>query len=255
MKNKLSILIVDDDQRMTSTLADILTVAGYTTDQASSASMALEKVNQKDFDCILTDFRMPEMDGVAFHKFLHKEKPGLPVVLMTAFAADEIIQRGLDEGVVGVLNKPLDITQMLGFFAALSKQQMIAIVDNDPGFCKTLGDILNKRGFFTEVETDPHANMKPLMSDAQVLLLDMKLNSISGLDLLKTVKKYHPELPVLLITGYRAEMEESIRIAMENSAFTCLYKPLEIKELLRLLEDFQLKRLRSAITESQLKRR
>ncbi len=255
MKNRLNILIVDDDQRMTSTLADILSTAGYTTDQASSASMALEKVNQKDFDCVLTDFRMAEMDGVAFHKFLHKEKPGLPVVLMTAFAADEIIQRGLEEGVVGVLNKPLDISQMLGFFAALAEHQTIAIVDDDSAFCKTLGDILNKRGFITEIETNPHANMNLLASDAQVVMLDMKLNSITGLDILKGIRKSYPELPVLLITGYRAEMEESVRIAMENSAFACLYKPLEIKELLRLLEDFQLKRLRSAITESQLKHR
>jgi two-component system, NtrC family, response regulator HydG len=253
MKNRLKILIVDDDQRMTSTLSDILSTAGYSTDQASSAILALEKIKEKDFDCILTDFRMPGMDGVAFHKFLHKEKPGLPVVLMTAFAADEIIQRGLEEGVVGVLNKPLDISQMLGFFAALAEHQMIAIVDDDPAFCKTLGDVLNKRGFATEIETDPHANMNLLASDAQVVMLDMKLNSINGLDILKGVRKSYPELPVLLITGYRAEMEKSIRIAMENSAFTCLYKPLEINELLRLLEDFQLKRLRSAITESQLK--
>jgi two-component system, NtrC family, response regulator HydG len=253
MKNRLSILIVDDDKRMTSTLADILTVAGYNTEQAGSAQIALEKVNQEDFDCILTDFRMPGMDGVAFHKLLHKEKPGLPVVLMTAFAADEIIQRGLDEGVVGVLNKPLDISQMLGFFAALAEHQTIAIVDDDSAFCKTLGEILNKRGFSTEIETNPHANMNLLVSDAQVVMLDMKLNSVSGLDILKGIRRGYPELPVLLITGYRAEMEESIRIAMENSAFTCLYKPLEINDLLLLLEDFQLKRLRSAITESKIK--
>jgi DNA-binding NtrC family response regulator len=195
---------------------------------------------------------MPEMDGIAFHRFLHKEKPGLPVVLMTAFAADEIIQRGLEEGVVGVLNKPLDISQMLGFFAALAEHQTIAIVDNDPAFCKTLGDILNKRGFSTVIQTNPHENMDLMVSEAQVVMLDMKLNSISGLDVLKKIRKGHPELPVLLITGYRTEMEESIRIAMENSAFTCLYKPLEIEGLLNLLEVFQLKRLRSAITESKL---
>lgn len=253
MKNRLSILIVDDDKRMTSTLADILTVAGYITEQAGSAQIALEKVKDKDFDCVLTDFRMPGMDGVAFHKVLHKEKPGLPVVLMTAFAADEMIQRGLEEGVVGVLNKPLDISQMLGFFAALAEHQTIAIVDDDPAFCKTLGEILNKRGFTTKIEMNPHANLDLMISDAQVVMLDMKLNSVTGLDILKGLRKTYPELPVLLITGYRSEMEESVRIAMENSAFTCLYKPLEINELLHLLEDFQLKRLRSAITESQSK--
>jgi CheY-like chemotaxis protein len=247
MRPTLRILIVDDDQRMTRTLADILTLAGYEVVEAASGPDALEKIRAQAFDCLLTDVRMPGMDGVELHDRLRQERPGLPVVLMTAYTADETIERGMQQGVVGVFNKPLDIAQLLGFFSSLAKNHAVAIVDDDPAFCKTLGDILRQRGFNVTQITDPHADVDLMASESQTILLDMKLNSINGLDVLKSIRKQYPTLPVLLVTGYRQEMAETIRAALEISAFTCLYKPLEIPDLLEKLAAIQLERLRSAI--------
>jgi CheY-like chemotaxis protein len=247
MRPTLRILIVDDDQRMTRTLADILTLAGYEVVEAASGPDALEKIRAQAFDCLLTDVRMPGMDGVELHDRLRQERPGLPVVLMTAYTADETIERGMQQGVVGVFNKPLDIAQLLGFFSSLAKNHAVAIVDDDPAFCKTLGDILRQRGFNVTQITDPHADVDLMASESQTILLDMKLNSINGLDVLKSIRKQYPTLPVLLVTGYRQEMAETIQAALEISAFTCLYKPLAIPELLEKLAAIQLDRLRSAI--------
>lgn len=251
MKPKLKILIVDDDHRMTHTLADILAVSGYSTVEASSALQAIEKVRQESFDCVLTDIRMPQMDGVAFHQVVSKEQPGLPVILMTAYAADDLIQKGLEAGIVGVLDKPINIVQMLGFFSTLAKNRMVAIVDDDPVFCATLRDILRKRGFMVEQITDEHTDMKQLASEAQVILLDLKLNFITGLDVLNGIRSKFPELPILLITAFRDEMAETIQSAMKNFALTCLYKPFEITKLVRLLEQIQLTRLRNAMTKNE----
>jgi CheY-like chemotaxis protein len=232
---------------MTRTLADILNMAGYEAVEASSASQALELVRTQSFDCVLTDVRMPGMDGVEFHRQLRQTQPGLPVVLMTAYAADEIIRKGLEEGVVGVLDKPLDISQLLAFFGSLIRHRMIAIVDDDPAFCKTLGEILVQRGFKVMQVTDPHADVELMTVDSQVILLDMKLNHISGLDVLRNIRDRFPSLPVVLITGYRQEMANSIEAALQISAFTCLYKPLEIPVLLETLSKLQLERLRSIL--------
>lgn len=250
---KLRILIVDDDQRMTHTLADILAVSGHDPVETSSVLEAIEKIHQESFDCVLADIRMPQMDGVTFHQVVSKVQPGLPVILMTAYAADDLIQRGLDAGIVGVLDKPINIVQMLGFFSTLAKNRTVAIVDDDPVFCMTLGDILRKRGFSVDQITDTHTDMKQVASEAQVVLLDLKLNSINGLDVLKQIRDQYPELPVLLITAFRGEMTEKIQAAMKSSAFTCLYKPLETTELVRLLEQIQLTRLRSALAKNKEK--
>jgi two-component system response regulator HydG len=247
MEPKLRILIVDDDQRMTRTLADILSVAGHEVVEASSGLQALEKVSTQTFDCVLTDVKMPEMNGVELHRQLRLAQPGLPVMLMTAYAADELIRQGLNEGVVGVFDKPLAINQLLAFFTSLAKHRTIVIVDNDPAFCRTLDDILSQRGFKVAQFTDPHIDVKLMAAEAQIILLDLHLNHINGLDVLKDIRKGYPTLPVLLVTGYRKEMADVIQGALEINAYACLYKPLEIPQLLQMLSEVQLKHLRKLL--------
>jgi two-component system, NtrC family, response regulator HydG len=247
MNQKLRILIVDDDTRMTRTLADIFSIAGHQPVEANSGPQALDLARQQPFDCVLTDVRMPGMDGVELHRQLHQVQPGLPVVLMTAYASDEIIRKGLAEGVVGVFDKPLDISSLLGFFASLAHQRSIVIVDDDPDFCKTLGDILHQRGFSVLHFCNPLPEVELMTAEAQVMLLDMKLNGISGLDVLKQIRQRYSDLPVLMVTAYRQEMTTAIQAALAINAYTCLYKPLEIPLLLRTLSDFQLKRLRKVM--------
>jgi CheY-like chemotaxis protein len=234
---------------MTRTLSDIFSMAGHKPVEATSGAQALELARTQPFDCVLTDVRMPGMDGVELHRQLRLAQPGLPVMLMTAYASDETIRKGLDEGVVGVFDKLLDINQLLGFFASLARSRSIVIVDDDPNFCQTLGDILQQRGFNVVQISDPHAAVESITSEAQVILLDMKLNDVSGLDVLKGIRERCPDLPVLLVTAYRQEMTAAIQVALEIKAYACLYKPLEIPTLLQMLADFQLQRLRRVMKE------
>jgi CheY-like chemotaxis protein len=247
MSENFRILIVDDDRRMTRTLADIFSLSGYEVTEAESGADALEKVNTMTFDCVLSDIKMPEMDGVELHRRLREIQPGLPVVLMTAYAASELISRGLEEGVAGVFDKPLDINHLLGFFTSLQRNQTIVVVDDDQAFCKTLDDILRLRGFKVTQITDPHVDVNSFAATAQVILLDLKFNGISGLDVLKEIRKNNPNLPVLMVTGHRQEMAPAIDAALQINAHACLYKPLEIPKLLQILADLQKERLRGLI--------
>jgi DNA-binding response OmpR family regulator len=111
-----------------------------------------------------------------------------------------------------------------------------------------LGDILRQRGFTVNQITDPYTDVELMTSDTQVILLDLKLNSINGLDVLKSIRARYPSLPVLLMTGYSQEMTKTIQAALEIGAYACLYKPLEIRSLLETLTQFQLERLRSSIS-------
>ena len=247
MNQKLNILVVDDDKRMTSTLSDILQLAGHEVVEAASAMMALEKVKTQSFDCVLTDIRMPEMDGVEFHRQLREIQPGLPVVLMTAYASDTLTRQGLDNGVIGVLDKPLDINNLLSFLTSMGRNRTIVLVDDDPEFCKTLSGILSNHGFKVAEFTDPHVNMDLITSEAQVILLDYKFNGINGIDVLRDIRKNNPNLPVLFVTGYRKEMESALQSASEIEDYTCLYKPLKIPQLLQTLSEYQMNHLRGLL--------
>ena len=156
MSEKLSILVVDDDPSMAKTLVDIFRVKGHQAEAAHSGPEALAKVTQAHFECVLTDVKMPEVNGVELYRAIKARRPDLPVVLMTAYSTDSLVKEGLEEGVIAALTKPLDINALLSFFSALRKERSIVIVDDNPEFARTLGDILRARGFAVTQITDPH---------------------------------------------------------------------------------------------------
>ncbi len=237
MTENICILIVDDDHRMAQTIVDILEVKGYEAHAVHSGPEALEMVEMLDFDCVLTDIKMPLMNGVELFRAIHEQRPEIPVVLMTAYATNQLVKNGLDEGAIAVVNKPLDITLLLGFFSSLSKELTIAIVDDDVNFCLTLGEILQTRGHNVLRVSDLDDLEKALEQDYQVVLLDMKLEGATGLEVLKQIREKKPHAAVILVTGHRAEMSASIEAALELTAYTCLYKPLQIEKLLQTVTD------------------
>lgn len=79
MKEKLHILIVDDDPDITDTMVDILRVKGYEAEPAYSGSEALKMIEHHRFDCVLTDVKMPQMNGVELHRLISDHNPDLPV--------------------------------------------------------------------------------------------------------------------------------------------------------------------------------
>jgi CheY-like chemotaxis protein len=104
-----SILIVDDNRSMADALVDILVLKGFETFVASSGAEALQILHEHPIDVLLTDVIMAEMDGVALYRQTRETYPQLITILMTAYAADELIQQGMSEGIKTVLTKPIDI--------------------------------------------------------------------------------------------------------------------------------------------------
>lgn len=253
MSEKLHILIVDDDRRMAKTLLDILQIEGYEAAVVYSGPQALHMVEKGQFDCVLTDIKMPEMNGVELYRAIKALRHELPVVFMTAYS--ELVEEGLEEGAVATLAKPLDINLLLSFFSSLRKECSIVIVDDDPGFCESLGRILRARGFAVIEVTDPHGVAEALRSDGQVVLLDMKLNSISGLEVLKEIRAEFPYLPVILVTGYGEEMTPAIEAALKIDAYACLYKPFQIEELLQVLAEVRHQELGRMLGQPPKKRK
>ena len=251
MKSELRILVVDDDRRMAKTLVDILKVKGYEAEAAYSGREALERIEGGSFDCVLTDIRMPGISGVELQRDIKARQPHLPVVLMTAYSTDDLVEEGLEEGAVAVLTKPLDINRLLCFFSSMERERSIVIVDDDPHFCKTLGGILRARSFAVTQLSDPRGIGEKIEPNGQVVLLDMKLDDIDGLEVLMEIMEQHPYLPVILVTGYREEMTNAIEAALKIGAYTCIYKPFEIEELLALLTQIRHQELRDILGRSR----
>jgi CheY-like chemotaxis protein len=121
MPASLSVLIVDDDPSMASALADVLQVKGFDVHTAPSGGAALEVLQRASVDVLLTDVRMADMDGLALYRQVRRSHPHLTTILMTAYAADELIQKGMAEGIKTVLTKPIDNNFLLTLLHAIKK--------------------------------------------------------------------------------------------------------------------------------------
>lgn len=235
MHRNIEILIVDDNQMMAKTLKDILRLKGFKAETANNASEALNKMETNDFDCILSDIRMPDMSGVELIKVIKKKSPNIPMILMTAYTNTEIVREGLEEGTLAVLNKPLNIDRFIQFLEFLGQKTVVAIVDDDPAFCKTLEDILKTKAFKVIHSPKPTMEIEKLLSKGQIILLDMKLNHVNGLEILGIIKENHRNIPVILISGYSREFSSEIEAGLKNGAYTFLDKPLDIEKLFSIL--------------------
>ena len=108
-----SILLVDDDAGMVETLGDILNVRGYAVTTAESGEAAIASLNNRHFDLVLMDIKMPGVDGVSALHVVRRLAPATPVVMMTAFTRDELVAEARMAGAVEILPKPLDLDHVL----------------------------------------------------------------------------------------------------------------------------------------------
>ncbi|MGB8214439.1 MAG: response regulator [Anaerolineales bacterium] len=121
MPTPFSVLIVDDNPSMATAMVDILLATGYQAYAATSGAEALEILRAHSVHVLLTDVKMPDMDGLALYRATRKLSPATTTIFMTAYAADELIQQGLAEGIKTVLTKPVDIDFLLLLIAALQR--------------------------------------------------------------------------------------------------------------------------------------
>jgi CheY-like chemotaxis protein len=105
---KRRVLVVDDDRQMVKTIRAILDHRGFESTPAYTGEEAVAAaVAHPPFGAVLMDVRMPGIDGVEACLQMHATHPDMPVILMTAYAAQEILAQARRAGVVAIMPKPL----------------------------------------------------------------------------------------------------------------------------------------------------
>lgn len=245
---KVTVLVVDDDRRMVKTLCDILKIKGHRTLEAYSGEEALERLKREKPDCVLMDIKMQGISGIEVLKRMQTANLELPAVMMSANATEEQIAEAKRLGAYAVLAKPIDLQMILTFLSLIKREESILIVDDDPLFARTLRDILQANGYRVETEFDSDKVLGHMEhNDQLIVVLDLKLGTANGLDVLKEIRSRYQTKPVVLVTGYGSEMTASIVQGMQIGAYTCLYKPFEAEVLLRLIEEVSLIKLQAVL--------
>lgn len=108
-----SILIIDDEANLRSTLAVILKRAGFFVTAACGSQEAILFLKASNFDLVFLDLKMPGMDGIQLLPEILYLRPNIPVIILTANASLEVAIRTLSMGACGYLLKPIDPEQIV----------------------------------------------------------------------------------------------------------------------------------------------
>ena len=110
MKNK--ILIVDDEKLMRVSLEDKLIKEGYSVNSLSNAVEGIKLLQSTNFDAVITDLRLPKMDGIDFLREIKKASPDTVVIIMTAYGSIENAVTAMKEGAYDYVTKPFSLEEL-----------------------------------------------------------------------------------------------------------------------------------------------
>lgn len=104
---------VDDDFRVRESIESLLASAGYAPVLFSSGEEFLSSGTLAVAICVISDVRMPGIDGMELQRRIRLERPALPVILISARHDDEIRQKAINDGALDLLYKPFDAAELL----------------------------------------------------------------------------------------------------------------------------------------------
>ncbi len=120
------ILVVDDEQSICQLCKVELERVGLQVDWTTDPREALTRLESQPRDLLITDFKMPQMDGIRFMREAQKIRPGLPVIIMTAYTSLDIALKALKQGASNFLNKPFHRDELIfAVQSVLEKQRLL----------------------------------------------------------------------------------------------------------------------------------
>ncbi|MCM3903849.1 MAG: PAS domain S-box protein [Pyrinomonadaceae bacterium] len=121
----LSILVIDDEDSVRETLADMLEALNHKVKLATCGQDAVRMLAAADFDLVFTDLAMPEMDGWETAREIRKRRPEMHIVLVTGYGPGTLPPAGEDHLVNAIIGKPFDFTQVIQAIAEVTGRKTV----------------------------------------------------------------------------------------------------------------------------------
>ena len=258
----LHVLIVDDDPALLQALPETLRlrINGVTVDTANSAQAALDRVAEQEYDAIVTDIKMPGMDGLELLAQIVGRRPDTPTLMITGHGEYDLALRALRGGAYDFIQKPIDrdrfvaslqraiqahalnrrakerhlalercVTELEKIAGGLGREQAsVLIVDDDPALLQALPAALRLRmaGVTVDTADSALAALERISArDYDAIVTDIKMPGMDGLTLLTEILARRPDTPTLMITGH-GEYDLALR-ALRGGAYDFIQKPID----------------------------
>ncbi len=230
----MRVLIVDDERSLLLTLVANLELEGFEVVAASDGARALELVREQRFDLLLTDVRMPGMNGVDLFRQIRRVCPQMPVILMTAYAVETLIDEAIQEGVFTVLPKPFDIEHVIAALCRAIGHPMVLVVDQ-AAEAEVTAEALQARGIQCGIAADERETLAALeRRNVDVVLLNVGMEGGGkGPELVRRLLALDASIAVIAISGDL--LPDVFRRVAALGVYACLLKPLADAQLVRVI--------------------
>lgn len=166
----VSILIAEDDRNTREGLVELLSDEGYETMGVEDGKQAYEAARKRSFDVLLTDMKMPHVNGLNLIKRVTGTSPEISIIMMTAFATVETAVKAMRDGAFSYLTKPLKVEELLATIqGALQENKHRRRIETSPRSSsipdpEIIGESDQIKRIFQKVEKVAKANTTILLS-------------------------------------------------------------------------------------------
>lgn len=228
------VLVIDDEEGMRVTLAASLELEGYEVVEARDGIHALELVRQQAFTLVISDIRMPGLNGVETFRELKRIQPELTVVLMTAFALEKLIEEAIAEGVYTVIHKPFSMDHLARIVARAVDSPAVLVVDDIPKVADSIVAVLRAAGLSALAVHDGRAAVQYVSERGiDVCVLDLVMPDQDGVTTCAQMRGLKKRVTVIAMTGHA--VPEMVSAIMSKGGYACLHKPFDAHELIHTI--------------------
>jgi DNA-binding response OmpR family regulator len=248
-----TILAVDDDREILETLAEYFTRQGYRVVTATNGVEAMFQTRRWLPQAVLLDLFMPRLGGIGALDRIRRLVPEIVPILISGNpdALEMITEAGLS--VAGAFAKPLDLAAILGALVQAGvrpaapaapeaapgtgrrARRRVLVVDDEPELRDMLLEYLQKKGYEAKGAADGREALEALPAlQPHLILLDIRMPGLSGVETLKRIKALRPETPVVMVSGI--DDTEVARSTLAMGAADYVTKPVDYHYLDSVLD-------------------
>ena len=166
------ILTVDDDSHLRKMLKGLLATLNIVSDSAINGSEALKKMKERDYTFVLTDMKMPGMDGLKLIEKIHDESPNISIIAMTGYPEGYRYVDVINAGANDFINKPFDLEELEAKLRRIIIERNLRKELNRLSITDSLTALYNQRHFYTRLK-DEVTRAKRQNHPLSLILLDL----------------------------------------------------------------------------------
>jgi DNA-binding NtrC family response regulator len=219
--------------------------AGFAADVAPSAERALELAAGVTYAGMVTDFRLPGINGIELIQELRRRGHPMPVVIVSAFMDFRLAEGAERAGALDVVEKPVDLEKLVALIGEFARRAGdVLIVDDNQELADNIAEALREHGIEPLTGSSAAAALEQRKLP-RVALIDLRLPDRSGIDVAERLAARDPKIRILFMTGYAKELEDRLNavrnvLPLLDREEPCLRKPFDlgavVERLLKAVE-------------------